>query len=272
MQASSLRLARVGVGILDLFSLQDKVVVVTGGAGRHAPQIIRALAEAGAAVYGADINAEAMCAVAENLCGEGLQVCSVQVDQRDEHSILALRQEVLQRSKRLDVLVNAAIYRPMQGWQDDAARFAESMQVNATGLFLVTRTLGEVMAQQRSGSIINIASIQGMVGPDKSLYENLDFHGFIPDYFFQKGGMINFTRFVASYYGQYNVRCNCVSPGGIQADDLAGEFVRRYSHRTMLGRMARTSDLTGLIVFLASDASSYITGANIPVDGGYTAK
>ncbi len=94
---------------------------------------------------------------------------------------------------------------------------------------------------------------------------------FVPDYFFHKGGMINFTRFTASYYGSKNVRCNCISPGGFQTDH-PDHFVKKYSDRTFLGRMASNEDLKGIIVFLASDASAYITGTNIPVDGGYTAK
>jgi NAD(P)-dependent dehydrogenase (short-subunit alcohol dehydrogenase family) len=100
-----------------------------------------------------------------------------------------------------------------------------------------------------------------MVGPDDS-----------PDYFFHKGGMINFTKFVAAYYGKSNVRCNCISPGGIESSATPLKFVQRYSDRTFLHRMANDTDLMGTIVFLASDASLYITGTNIPVDGGYTAK
>jgi NAD(P)-dependent dehydrogenase (short-subunit alcohol dehydrogenase family) len=128
------------------------------------------------------------------------------------------------------------------------------------------------MAEQGSGSIINIGSIQGMVGPDGELYEGMDFHGFVPDYFFHKGGMVNFTRFVASYYGPRNVRCNCISPGGLASHRTPDRFAERYSGRTLLGRMASGTDLMGSIVFLASDASAYVTGVNLPVDGGYTAK
>ena len=96
--------------------------------------------------------------------------------------------------------------------------------------------------------------------------------GWYPDYFFHKGGVINFTRFIASYYGGRGVRCNCVSPGGFRTSDHPEPFVRQYSDRTFLGRLANSTDLMGVIVFLSSDASLYITGTNIPVDGGYTAK
>jgi NAD(P)-dependent dehydrogenase (short-subunit alcohol dehydrogenase family) len=128
------------------------------------------------------------------------------------------------------------------------------------------------MAPAGSGSIVNVASIQGMLGPDRSLYEGLDKPPFVPDYYFHKAGMINFTRFVASYYGPAGVRCNCVSPGGIRTDAAAEPFIQRYGARTLLGRMAEAKEVAAALVFLASDAASYITGANLVVDGGYTAK
>jgi len=112
----------------------------------------------------------------------------------------------------------------------------------------------------------------GMVGVEDANYEGTTMHGWYPDYFFHKGGMINFTRFCASYFGKSNVRVNCVSPGGFQTPHQPEAFVENYSARTQLGRMANATDMKGVIVFLASDASAYITGANIPVDGGYTAK
>ena len=122
------------------------------------------------------------------------------------------------------------------------------------------------------GSIINIGSIHGMIAPDPTIYEGTDMSGWYPDYFFHKGGMINFTRFIASYYGSKGIRCNCIAPGGFQTDYMPEAFVRQYSARTLLGRLADSTDLQGIVVFLASDASAYVTGALIPVDGGYTAK
>ena len=111
-----------------------------------------------------------------------------------------------------------------------------------------------------------------MIAPDPAVYEGTPMHGWYPDYYFHKGGMINFTRFVASYYGSKNVRCNCLSPGGLRTPAHPEPFVRQYSARTLLGRLANDTDLMGAVVFLASDASLYVTGTNIPVDGGYTAK
>ena len=261
------------MSVLDRFSLFGKTALVTGGAGLYGRQITAALAEAGAQTFIAARNRDAVESLASEYQGRGLDVIALQYDQGQETSILTLRDELLNRSSRIDVLVNNAVLRPMsQGYADSAEAFEESMRVNATGLFLITRAFGDVMAMAGSGSIINVGSIQGMVGPDATLYQNTGVHGWYPDYFFHKGGMVNLTRLVASYYGASGVRCNCISPGGFWTDDAPEEFVRRYSDRTFLGRMANDTDLMGLIVFLASDASFYVTGTNIPVDGGYTAK
>lgn len=259
--------------VLDTFSLKGKVALMTGGAGLYGRQIVEALAEAGAQTYIASRGLEALEKVAEEHRAFGQDVTALRLDQSDEASILSVRDEIMSRSGRIDVLVNNAVLRPMKkGYVDDAERFAESMQVNGTGLFMITRAIGDVMAEQESGSIINVGSIQGMIGPDPTNYRGTGMHGWYPDYFFHKGGMINFTRFIGSYYGNKSVRCNCISPGGFQTPNQPDQFVRQYSDRTFLGRLANSTDLKGIIVFLASDASVYVTGTNIPVDGGYTAK
>lgn len=261
------------MAVLDMFSLKGRVALVTGGAGLYGRQIVGALAEAGAETFIASRDIEALKVVAGEHRAQDRDVTALQYDQGDEQSILTLRDEILLRSGRVDILVNNSVARPMKrGFGDDASTFAESMCVNATGLFLITRTFGDTMAERQRGSIINIASIQGMVGPDPTIYRGTNLSGWYPDYFFHKGGMINFTRFIASYYGARNVRCNCISPGGYRTKKHPAAFVRQYSDRTFLGRLANDTDLMGAIVFLASDASSYVTGVNIPVDGGYTAK
>jgi NAD(P)-dependent dehydrogenase (short-subunit alcohol dehydrogenase family) len=261
------------MSVLDTFSLKGKVALVTGGAGLYGRQIVRALAEAGAETFMASRDLAKLEALADQARAEGLDVTALRYDQGDEASILSLRDGILQRSGSIDVLVNNSVARPMKkGYQDDAEAFSESMRVNATGLFVITRAIGDLMAERGSGSIINIGSIQGMVGPDPSIYRDTAMSGWYPDYFFHKGGVINFTRFIASYYGAKGVRCNCVSPGGFRTGTMPEPFVRQYSGRTFLGRLANDTDLMGVIVFLASDASAYVTGANLPIDGGYTAK
>ena len=260
--------------IPDLFSLQGKVAVVTGGKGRYGRQIVDAIVRAGATTCLASRALNELEAMAAQYRSEGFEVRAMYVDLGDEPSIMRLKEAVLACGNgKADILVNNAVSRPMTSWADDAARFTDSMLVNSTGLFLITRAFGDEMVKTgQGGSIINIGSIQGMVGPDGTLYEGLDLNGYVPDYFFHKGGMINFTRFVASYYGRHQIRCNCISPGGLKTTATPAEFVRRYSDRTLLGRMANETDLMGAVVFLASDASLYVTGANLPVDGGYTAK
>lgn len=260
------------MNVLESFSLQGKVALVTGGAGLYGRQIVKALAQAGAKTYTTSRQKDRLGEIEATFSEEQCEVKVMYMDQADEDSVLALRDHIVREEGRIDILVNNAVARTMSGWHDSAERFAESMAVNATGLFVISRAFGDVMAAQNSGSIIHIGSMQGMIGPDHTLYEGLDFHGFVPDYFFHKGGMINFTRFMASYYGAHNVRCNCLSPGGYQSHRTPPEFVDRYKERTFLRRMANDTDLMGVVVFLASDASQYVTGVNIPVDGGYTAK
>jgi NAD(P)-dependent dehydrogenase (short-subunit alcohol dehydrogenase family) len=232
-------------------------------------QIVRGLAEVGATVFSASRNLKRTDEEAAALISEGLKIQTLELDQASEQSISGALKEILQRAGRIDILVNNAVLRTMKGWGSSSDDFSRSMQVNATGLFSMTRTFGDQMASQGGGSIINIGSIQGSVGPDFSLYEGLVMDA-PPDYFFHKGGLLQLTRYAAAKLGPRGVRVNAISPGGF----LAGQdktFVDRYTARTFLKRMANDSDLAGAIVFLASDASAYVTGANIPVDGGYTA-
>lgn len=260
------------MSVIDTFSLAGKTAVVTGGAGRYGRQIVRALAEVGATVYAASRNVAPLEMLAEELAAEGLTVNPRTLDQGDEASVLALRDAIQAERPSIDVLVNNAVLQPVKGYNDDIANFALSMQVNATGVFMVTRAFGDIMAAQGGGSIINIGSTKGSVGPDPTLYEGTEMHAWHADYFFHKGGMLNFTRFISSYYGSKNVRCNCISPGGFQEESHPDAFVQRYNDRTCLGRMANSTDLMGGIVFLASDASAYVTGANLAIDGGYTVR
>ncbi len=257
--------------ILDQFSLSGKVALVTGGAGLYGRQMVRALAEAGARTYIASRNVKALEQVAAEHCVLGQDVRALPLDQADEDSIAAVRDAIVRESDMLHILVNNAVARPLRaGYFSDAAAINESLRVNGTGLILVTRAMGEAMAD--GGSIINIGSIMGLVGLEPLNYRGTDMGGWSPDYFFNKGGMANLTRFLASYYGARGIRVNGLHPGGLQMPSHPEAFVENYSERTCLGRMANETDLMGSIVFLASDASAYLTGTNIPVDGGYTAK
>ncbi len=256
--------------VLDMFALGGKVAVVTGGAGLYGRQIVEGLAEAGARTFTASRDLEKLQAQAEILRREGLDVTAMQLDQGSEASIERLLAQVVEAAGGVDILINNAVARPMADWSNPASQFAKSMEVNATGLFIITRAFGEHMAERGRGSIVNVGSIQGLVGPDFTLYEGLDW-GAAPDYFFHKGGLVQLTRYAASKLGPRGVRVNAVAPGGFFNNQDAA-FVERYNARTFLGRMANETDLKGAIVFLASDAAAYVTGATLTVDGGYTAK
>jgi NAD(P)-dependent dehydrogenase (short-subunit alcohol dehydrogenase family) len=256
--------------VLEMFDLAGKVAVVTGGAGLYGRQIAEALAEAGARTFMASRNLQRLRGQAEVFRRAGLDVTALEYDQASEESIRRLLAQAVEAAGGVDVLINNAVARPMGDWSNPARQFAESMEVNATGLFIMTREFGEHMAQRGRGSIVNVGSIQGVVGPDFTLYEGLDW-GAAPDYFFHKGGLMQLTRYAASKLGPRGVRVNAIVPGGFFNHQDAS-FVERYNARTLLGRMAGESDLKGAIVFLASDASAYVTAASIAVDGGYTAK
>jgi len=257
--------------ILDRFSLKNKVVLLTGGTGLYGRQLTSALAEAQAQLVVASRNSERLRRVAEEEEKRGYTIHVDTYDQADETSVLALRDRLLGKFGKIDGLVNNSVLRPMKGPDAPVSQWEESMRVNATGLFLMLRSFGSAMAKQKHGSIVNIGSIQGMVGPTPSLYEGTNLGSPPPDYFFHKGGMINLTRYFASMLGASGVRVNCVSPGGF----FTGQpepFLSRYCQKTMLGRMADNEDLGGPIIFLLSDSARYITGANLAVDAGYTAK
>ncbi len=262
------------MSILDTFKLNGKTAVVTGGSGLYGRQMVLTLAQAGAKVYIASRNVEANEENAKKLREEGLEVYSAYIDQSDEASVLAFLEGCEKNGEKIDILVNNAVLRTFMGMADDAENFDKSMRVNATGIFIISRAFGNHMAKNKSGSIINIGSYMGILGPDFTLYEGTPMEasgGQTADYFFHKGGMENFNRFLASYYGRYGVRSNILNLGGF-FNNQNETFVERYSKKTCLGRMANDTDVMGAIVFLASDASAYITGASIAIDGGYSIK
>ncbi|MBL9145120.1 MAG: SDR family oxidoreductase [Verrucomicrobiaceae bacterium] len=255
---------------LDRFSLRNQVIILTGGAGLYGRGLVRDLASAGAELIIASRNIEALEKVAAEERADGHTVTAMQLDQADEASVLALRDAVLAKFGRIDGLVNNAVARPMKS-PDSLDGWIESMRVNATGLYLVTHHIGKVICDQGKGSVVNIGSMQGMIGPSFELYAGTNMGVPPPDYFFHKGGMINFTRYYAALFGPKGVRVNCLSPGGF-FNNQPEPFLTRYNEHTMLNRMADPEDLGGSVIFLLSDASKYITGANLAVDGGYTAK
>lgn len=281
---------------MELFSLKNKTAIVTGACGLIGKEHCRALAEAGANVVVADINEAACVEFAASLAGikvspfggdlEGAEVShlGLAINVTDKSSLEAGRDKIVAKYGSIDVLINNAAINDM--FENPAMAATQSMfenypldmwlkslDVNVTGVFLCSQVFGTVMAQQGKGSIINVASTYGIVGPDQSIYQNAKGEQTFyksPAYPATKGAVVNFTRFLAAYWGDKGVRVNTLSPGGVEnsQDEF---FVRNYSKKTALKRMAVPTDYKGAVVFLSSDASAYMTGANLIVDGGWTA-
>lgn len=260
--------------IIDRFRLDGKVALVTGGSGYYGKQMVIALADAGATVCCASRGFDKCKQFADELNAMGYdKVYADSYDQEDEDSIKSLLERMVARDGKIDILVNNSVLRPMHEYDAPLEDFAKSMAVNCTGLFAITRAFGNHMEKNGGGSIINIGSYMGICGVNGYLYEDnpeMDASD-APDYFFHKGGMQNLTRFMAGRYGSAGVRVNCLNLGGL-LNNQPPEFLERYAKMTYLGRMADENDIQGVLVFLASDASSYITGSIINVDGGYTAR
>lgn len=259
--------------VMDMFSLKGKVALVTGGCGNYGRQMVEALAEAGATVWTASRTLEKNLAFAEEMQKLGYPVYGASYDQTNQESIQALFDTILEKHGKIDILVNNSVTRSGKGYYKSAEDLNQSFAGNATGLILISRIFGDHMAERGSGSIINIGSYMGMLGCNETLYEGCPQISSIGgvDYFFYKGGMHNLTRFLASRYGPKGVRCNCLSLGGL-FNNQPEPFLEAYAKATFLGRMAGPEDVKGILVYLASDASAYMTGAVIPVDGGYSAK
>jgi NAD(P)-dependent dehydrogenase (short-subunit alcohol dehydrogenase family) len=231
-------------------ALSGRLAVVTGALGNLGPVWTAALAGAGATVVGLDV-------------GDGDGVLQADVTDR------AALERVLAETGTPTVLVNNAGIDAPPG--ADAGDFSRTLEVNVTGLYNATEVFGEAMCAAGGGSIVNIGSLYASLAPIPAFYDHID-PPFTkpPAYGASKAAVVNLTRHFARLWGPYGVRVNALSPGGVLADQDA-EFIRKYSERVPLGRMAEPSDLVGALLFLASDASAYVTGQELRVDGGFTA-
>ena len=259
------------MNILDRFSLKGRVALVTGGAGPlFGSSISEALVEAGATLITASRSLEKNKVFAEKLRRQGFNAHGMQLDITDLESINRLHDQVLERFGRLDILVNSALVQRVGSFETETPEdWLASAKGDMVGLFAICKAFIPHMVQNMKGSIINISSIYGVVGNDPSLYEGTALLQ-PPHYNFVKAGMINFTRYMANYYGKKGVRVNCVSPGGY-FNNQPKPFLENYCKRVPVGRMLGSDDIKGAIVFLASDSSDYISGINLMVDGGWTA-
>jgi NAD(P)-dependent dehydrogenase (short-subunit alcohol dehydrogenase family) len=267
---------------MQAFNLQGRVAVVTGATGLLGREHCTALAEAGARVVVTDLEQAACQTLAESLMARyRIAALGVAADVTDPDSVEALAERALGSFGQFDILVNnAAIDDKFSSdalaesrfEQYSVERFRRMLDVNVVGTFLCAQRIGRRMAARHSGSIINIASTYGIVAPQQDLYQRADgSQSFFksPGYPTSKGAVLQFTRYLAAYWGKVGVRVNALSPGGVaQAPDAT--FNANYARRTPLGRMAEPSDYRGALLFLASDASAYMTGANLVVDGGWT--
>jgi 2-deoxy-D-gluconate 3-dehydrogenase len=272
--------------IQDKFNLDGRAAIVTGGAGLLGKEFAKTLAEAGASVVVADIDGESAEAVAASLRDSGFQAMSFPLDVTRAASTRDLVAETLSRFGRLDILVNSAALDPK--FDADAltkgitpGKFEDypldqwnaALNVNLTGMFLVTQAcVAPMIAQGKRGSIINICSTYGLNGPDQRIYiKDGKRVAYKPVYYtVTKAGVLGFTKYLAAYYAETEIRVNALTPGGVY-NDHDETFTRNYAAKTILGRMARKDEMNGALLFLASDASSYMTGANLVVDGGWTA-
>jgi 2-deoxy-D-gluconate 3-dehydrogenase len=272
--------------IQEKFDLNGRVSVVTGGAGLLGAEFCRTLAEGGSAVAVLDLNAAAAEQLAAALCKDGYQAKGYGTDITSPDSVQALVASVVKDFGRLDILVNSAALDPKfdasasqkgiaPGSFEDypLEQWNSALNVNLTGMFLITQACVRPMLEQgRKGSIINICSTYGLNGPDQRIYIKDDKRvAFKPVYYtVTKAGVMGFTKYLAAYYAGTEIRVNALTPGGVFSNH-EDYFVKNYSAKTILGRMARKDEMNGALLFLASDASSYMTGNNIVVDGGWTA-
>lgn len=256
--------------IKQLFDLTGRIVVVTGGAGSYGKCIVEGLLEAGATVVVTSRDPRRARLDLQDHFGQQDRLEVMLLDQQIAKSIEAFLGTLKNRYEKIDVLVNNAVARPMRGYAGDIEQFRESMEINATGMFALLRELSNWMADTGGGSVISIASMMGIRGPDYSNYTGTAMGDLPPDYFFHNAGLINLSRFMCKKFAGQQVRFNCISPGGL-FNNQPDKFLVNYCEKVPLGRMAKPDDIKGIIVLLASDAGAYINGENILMDGGLNA-
>lgn len=266
--------------ISKIFNLKNRTIVLTGSSGLLGTQYSHTLSEAGANVVLVDVDAKRNKKLESILCQKyHTRPMSCNVDISNPSDVDQLTNDVLSEYGKIDGLINNAMYNPRVNSQNVAVPFEsfphqiweQTLAVNLTGVFSCSQKIGAVMAKQKKGVIVNISSIYGIVGADQRIYGKSNLNSPV-SYAVTKGAIINLTRYLAAYWHRKNIRVNTLSLGGVLDRTYQNkEFIKKYSERTMLGRMANKEEYRGPLLFLVSDASSYMTGANLIIDGGWTA-
>jgi len=266
--------------INNLFNLKNKTVILTGSAGRLGTRFAHVLSAAGANVVLVDIEKFNNKKLEQELIAKyGTNPIALDIDISKQTDVTKLAKKVLSKYDKIDVLINNAHFIPRDHPKRDAPfeeypleLWDKTITTNLRGLFLCCQKIGKTMLTQKKGVIINISSIYGITGADQRIYgkSRLNSPAF---YAATKGAMVNLTRYLAAYWQGKNIRVNTLTLGGVFDDKLHQDrsFIKNYSKKTILGRMAQKEDYDGPLLFLASDASSYVTGTNLIVDGGWTA-
>ena len=267
----------------NLFDLSGKVALVTGGTGIQGTRITRGLAAHGADVAVVDLNEDTAQALAKDLKDEhGVRAIGIACNVADPAAVKAMTARVVDDLGGIHILHNNAasktdnpadFFVPFEDFNFSVWR--DIMSVNIDGMFLVAQAVGKQMVEQGSGgSIIQTGSTYGVVGPDFGIYEGSEYMGHRittpAAYSASKGAVVSLTRYLATYWGDRGIRVNTLVPGGIESGQNE-TFQKNYGARTPLGRMADVDEMVGAVVFLASDAASYMTGQMLVVDGGWTA-
>lgn len=262
--------------VQELMNLGGKTALITGGAGHIGRAIANAFAELGANVAILDVNEAAAIRVSEDIAAaHRTRTVALAIDVADDVALRAAPDKIADMLGGLDILVNNAAFagdKKLTGWavpfkQQSVNTWRAALEVNLTAAFSLSQASAKLLAKSGTGSIINISSIYGIVGPDNALYEGTQM-GNPAAYGVSKGGLIQLTRYLSTELAPY-IRANAISPGGLWRNQDP-QFVKRYEKRTPMGRMSKEEDLVGAAVYFASDMSAYVTGQNMVVDGGWT--
>lgn len=258
------------------FDLTGRTIIITGASGNLGSQYAEGLARVGANLVLADLDQKSCKKIADKIEDEyDVKTLSLKLDLNNKSSIKNMVTKTIKKFSKIDVLINNAAYQgnsktrkiklenfPLTEWN-------KAVSVNLTGIFLTCQEVGKIMKKQNNGNIINISSTYGIVAPDQRIYGKSGQNA-AAFYSATKAAVVNLSRYLASYWNRTGIRVNTLSPGGV-ARNQERNFVKSYSEKTMLGRMAKNNEYVGAIIFLSSDASSYMTGSNLIIDGGWTA-